>query len=392
MTAWSIDATRTPFPEGPQLNPLLLPLKDKAVVSWLIESLPPESLLYLRVGADAPLLRGYLACAHPTQPIVFHTDSVNHVPPVSHPYASLHTRADYDAAHRVVHGDHFYDYRKDDEFFYAINGRIIKIFNDEKVAANRVTRSLLHPAFPTVDYHQPHLYSYPYITGKTLYQENSPERFRELLHWLRDSFWSCIPHNAMLTSDDCLRFYRDKTYARLQQFRDKHPTFAPTEINGLPIPDTIDTYLSRIDWNQLCNTNLPSRCGLIHGDLQFDNILWTETGFRLIDWRQDFAGRLTYGDIYYDIAKLHAGLLLNHDLIKRNLFTFTETPEGRVTFEFPHRPSHAAWGEWLRAEAPSRMIDTIVTLIYLNMSALHTAPYAHVLFSLAVHRLARGNS
>lgn len=388
MTAWYVETDRQPFPEGPHLNPLLLPLKEKAVLSWILDTLPIDDIIYLRVGYDAALVRGYLAIAHPDRHFVFQSDRPEHVQDVTHPYAALHTRTEYDVIHHRVHGEHFYDYRKDQEFFYAINGYVIKIFNDASIAANRVTRSVLHPAFPTIDYHQPHLYAYRFLAGKTLYQENSPERFAALLSWLRRAFWSCVPHNAMLTPTDCMRFYQEKTYARLAQFRAKHPTFVPTQINGVPIPNSIDTYLSQLDWSRLCTTNLAARCGLIHGDLQFDNIIWTENGFRLIDWRQDFAGNLSYGDIYYDVAKLKAGLLLNHDLIKRNLFSFTQTDTGSVTFDFPHRASHLDWADILTTEFPDPMIDDIVTLIYLNMSGLHTAPYDQLLFSLALYRCA----
>ena len=57
----------------------------------------------------------------------------------------------------------------------------------------------------------------------------------------------------------------------------------------------------------------------IHGDLQFDNIIYNKklNKFILIDWRQDFAGQIEFGDLYYDIAKLYGGILLNYDYIKK---------------------------------------------------------------------------
>ena len=52
----------------------------------------------------------------------------------------------------------------------------------------------------------------------------------------------------------------------------------------------------------------------------FSNIIETPDGFCLIDWRQDFAGDLEVGDVYYDLAKLNHNLIINHDLINKNLF------------------------------------------------------------------------
>ena len=41
----------------------------------------------------------------------------------------------------------------------------------------------------------------------------------------------------------------------------------------------------------------------------------------MIDWRQDFAGNIQLGDMYYDFAKLSHNLVVNHEIIDRNLFT-----------------------------------------------------------------------
>ena len=40
-----------------------------------------------------------------------------------------------------------------------------------------------------------------------------------------------------------------------------------------------------------------------------DNVIETNDGFCLIDWRQDFAGDLEIGDVYYDLAKVYQSLI-----------------------------------------------------------------------------------
>ena len=37
--------------------------------------------------------------------------------------------------------------------------------------------------------------------------------------------------------------------------------------------------------------------------------------FSLLDWRQNFGRSYVFGDIYYDLAKLHHGLIISHDFI-----------------------------------------------------------------------------
>ena len=64
--------------------------------------------------------------------------------------------------------------------------------------------------------------------------------------------------------------------------------------------------LNRVKWKDL-HDGIPCR---IHGDLQFDNILITnDKKFKLIDYRDNFGGKIEYGDKYYDLAKLYGGMI-----------------------------------------------------------------------------------
>jgi hypothetical protein len=94
-------------------------------------------------------------------------------------------------------------------------------------------------------------------------------------------------------------------------------------INGKPMPD-LETHLNSLDWNWLAN-GLPGR---FHGDFHFENILWSETEgkFVFLDWRQDFGGDLSAGDIYYDFAKLLHGLIISHELIAGGFYSVNWQP------------------------------------------------------------------
>lgn len=405
-----IDATHTlpeQTPFAAQFPLVLLPLKEKALLSYWIDAVPDDTRIEIVVKTPSPLLESYLRLAHPSRVCVV----VEANPPVGGleyvriddlqtpfpsraitnitnalPYPAVTTYAEYETLHQQVHGALSYDYRKDNEFLYIVNQTVIKIFADADVATHRVTRSMLHSAFPSITTQQPHLYAYTWQPGETLYQRATHTDFIRLLDWLQTKFWS-TPIPQPLTRADCEAFYREKTYQRLAMFRAKYPDFHPTQVNGTLIPETMERLLEHINWTRLCTEHLTSRGGFIHGDLQFDNILHTDTGFMFLDWRQDFAGHLTHGDIYYDVAKLNAGLILNHDLIKRRLFTYRETSSGVIEFDYARRATHERMREHLEAAFAHPMIDEIVTLIYLNMAPLHTAPYDKLLFALAAERL-----
>src|SRR5690606_6265854 len=97
-------------------------------------------------------------------------------------------------------------------------------------------------------------------------------------------------------------------------------------INGEKIPK-LKELLDKIDFKHwLCN-GTPGR---FHGDLHFNNIIKTnDTSFMLIDWRQDFGGIYDYGDIYYDLAKLYHGMIVNHYIVQKDLFTIN-TNNGNI--------------------------------------------------------------
>ena len=93
-----------------------------------------------------------------------------------------------------------------------------------------------------------------------------------------------------------------------------------------------DEILDKIPWDDIFN----GVSYFIHGDLNFGNILYNKSKdqFRLIDARVDFGGNVEYGDIYYDLAKLYAGLIINFNHIKKNQFQYTRTSDSaEISFE-----------------------------------------------------------
>ncbi|MBM3184192.1 MAG: hypothetical protein FJZ64_02685, partial [Chlamydiae bacterium] len=241
----------------------------------------------------------------------------------------------YEKYREAVETDLAYDFSKHSEHLYFTENRVIKFFVDSKIIKRRIEKAFLKKeVFPAIQYRGEHFYSYDFIEGKTLYAQNSPAIFSALLEWLEKTLWTPVLVESDEMTSLCKTFYQKKTEERLLAFKEKYPSFTdPTEVNGEKVPP-LSTLLQKLPWQELFKAT-PT---FIHGDLQFDNILYNEktNQFTLIDWRQDFAGKVEFGDLYYDLAKLRGGMILNYDYIKKGLFYFHST-DGRMEIDFAHR-------------------------------------------------------
>ena len=278
-----------------------------------------------------------------------------------------------------------YDFAKQSEHLYICGRHVVKYFEDQSVASKRVQKARMNPhVFPAVSYLEGNFYSYKFITGKTLYKENNNQVFRRLLDWLDEALWRDVDVDQATFTAVCSKFYFDKTFSRLQAFDMKYPGFDQECIINGQLTPSARSLLGLVDWELLSN-GLPS---FIHGDLQFDNIIYDPQSkkFTLIDWRQDFAGKVEYGDRYYDFAKLLGGMILNYDLIKMALMDFKEDGN-EIHFDFAQRNS----GNMFRGTLSSFLgrkgydfsrVELLVGIIFINMSPLHHYPFDKLLSCL----------
>ncbi len=291
----------------------------------------------------------------------------------------------YDDYHEHAIKPQPYDFSKTDEFIYFSGDRVIKFFANADIAQKRVEKAKLRPdIFPAPELYGPQFYAYDRISGDTVYNQLTPALFEKLLAWLNDTVWQ-VPdsYEANIFARGCEVFYQDKTMERLARFQQKHPDFSePQTINGVPVRP-MQELLGKVNFGGL-SIGLPR---FIHGDLQFDNIIYDGTKFTLIDWRQEFAGRTDYGDWYYDLAKLLGGIYLNYDYIKLGLMS-VQHDDTVLDFDFARRAQTFAYQEILRLYVLKMGLDwtriqTITGLIYLNMAPLHVAPFDKLLYGLA---------
>jgi len=277
-----------------------------------------------------------------------------------------------------------FDFSKTDEVTYIVNNRVVKWWLDASIAEKKYHKTTVNPTvFPPNVMHSGNYMAYDFWPGKTLYQFNNPIAFTALLEWLEENVWH--ETNTDITSA-AVEFYKTKSLLRINKFLEKYPNLEPVHsVNGVAVKD-YRHYLDNIDWEYLSKTCRP---GFIHGDLQFDNVVINSSGeFKIIDWRHEFAGIVEYGDIYYDLAKMAGGFIINYANIKDHNFNI-EIDNHAVTLSVPNVDHITVYQRKLKEYVKKQGLDykkvqQLIPIIFWNMAPLHTAPFDLFLWYLGI--------
>ena len=283
-----------------------------------------------------------------------------------------------------------FDFSKKDEITYICNNKTVKWWFKNNVSEQKFLRSSKNSkVFPENCNNIGNYIAYDFFAGKTLYQFNNPVAFNELLNWLDSNLW--IVDKSKNINELCEKFYKNKSLERINMFLEKYPNIANVDqVDDVKVKN-YQHYLDNIDWEYLSKTNLP---GFIHGDLQFDNIIINNAGeFRLIDWRHEFAGSTEIGDIYYDLAKMAGGFIINYANIKNHNFDI-EFDENNVILSIPNIDHISRYQEKLfqyinHKNLDSKKVLQLIPIIFWNMSPLHTAPFDQFLWFLGLKLFAQ---
>jgi choline kinase len=276
---------------------------------------------------------------------------------------------------------------KANEAIWFVGGEVIKFSDDQRFIANRVKRvEQLRGFVPEVTGAELHMYRYSEVQGQILSEVVTLPLFDRLLEHCTQ-FWQkkvLSPAETIAFKETCMSFYRDKTFERVALFyKNYNRKDGLQSINGEEM-ESLDGLLNSLDWQWLAK-GLPGR---FHGDFHFENILWVDSDERFIflDWRQDFGGNLSTGDVYYDFAKLLHGLIISHEIITKD-FYHIEWRDEKINFDF-HRKQilvecERYFGTWLESHGyDSKKVRILTALIYLNIAALHHHPYGLLLYAL----------
>jgi thiamine kinase-like enzyme len=281
---------------------------------------------------------------------------------------------------------------KANEAIWFVGERVIKFCDDQKFIANRAQRAQQLADFvPSLLGVRDHMYSYRLVQGRVMSDAVDLPTFERFLAQCQ-AFWqpaTLDPEAGHRFRQSCMTFYKDKTLERVSQYYRNFGTSDGSEsLNGVASP-TLASLLAEVDWEHLSN----GRPGRFHGDFHFENIVVSPDGerFTFLDWRQDFGGSLSVGDVYYDLAKLLHGLIISHELITARHFHSSRSADA-IRFDF-HRKQVLVDCEhrflaWVAEQGyEARRVQLLTALIYLNIAALHHDPYCHLLYALGKQML-----
>ena len=268
---------------------------------------------------------------------------------------------------------------KDNETICFTEDKVIKFINNIDYNLNKIKRGKkLYPITPKILNEGKYSFAMEKINGIVLSKIKNYGEIYKLLNWSYNNLWINKEINNEFINN-CHKFYKIKTYDRLNEF--KKINFNDYEIiNGVYI-GTIDELLSKVDWNSL-NTN---EFYQYHGDFILDNIIYSNNSYKLIDWRQDFGGNISHGDMYYDLAKLRHNIIFNHDNINNNLFEINIINNNEITVDLKCNYLHIKQLEdfdkfILDKNLNLKKIKILTSIIWLNMSPLHEYNVSKFLF------------
>ena len=274
------------------------------------------------------------------------------------------------------------------EFLYKVGERFLKLSPSKSFIQGRINRAkTLKDLVPSLVYNSDNLYAYNWISGNTLYECDNIKVWKKFLEFLTEKLWKPYNYETTKMSILCKKFYKEKTISRLNNFLKSRSKWYKGEhlVNGHET-GMIETILNNFDWESICD-GTPTK--LFHGDLQFDNALYSdEKSFHLLDWRQDFAGE-DIGDVYYDLSKMYGGILMSYKLMKEesnfSITTDDSLDDNSVTFNHKTTdnldkfiPHFESWVDDNGFELEK--IKKITSLIFLNMSPLHEKKFGDLLF------------
>ena len=269
---------------------------------------------------------------------------------------------------------------KKDESIFFFDDFVIKFFYDSKINNNRVIRANnLLGLVPKVVSHTENFYKYIKVEGELFSKSVNANKFISFLSWSKNNLWNSQLDKSI--KEKCYDFYITKTKNRIEQFLESKED-KQEYVNGELIPSVFEM-INSIDTDWLCN-GVPSR---FHGDFILDNIIETRDSFKLIDWRQDFAGDLETGDVYYDLAKLNHNLIINHDIVNKNLFSPSKD-NCYILVNSKLKECQDIFHEFLiNSGYDLKKVKTLSSIIWLNMAPLHEYPLNKFLFNFGKYNL-----
>lgn len=270
---------------------------------------------------------------------------------------------------------------KEEEGIYYFNHNIIKFFRDENIAQNRINRALsISTVIPKIELSSANFYSYKLQEGEVYSKIANMSNFEQFLDFFDKNLWIDKVFSDSKLELLCKDFYLEKTLKRISSLFSKYKIEDEESlINGIKVPPVFE--LLKLIPESFYSKNIKTR---VHGDFILDNCIFHDNKFTMIDWRQDFSGELEFGDLYYDLSKLAHNIVVNHEIIDKGLFNYSNQ-KGIINVDILCKKSLIDCEQILFSWAGKRdfslvKIKILRALIWINMSPLHHHPFDTFLF------------
>jgi choline kinase len=281
---------------------------------------------------------------------------------------------------------------KPDEAIWFIDGRVIKFHISEKFIADRVKRfnTMLCNKQKENGIVLPQLLSW---SKNTYVYKMAPGIIASKVittNMLSDILERYLDVDELVLNDEEKYeiyddFYRNKTLSRITKYCTEYTDIdGERYINGIfCYPAT--TLVKRIDWKKLAKNGVFTNN--YHGDFHLENILVNDNKYIMLDFRQNF-GKTMIGDVYYDIAKMWHSFIVNHEMVKNELFTVENEDANHIKIDihrtFIDTECEKALVNWLEKSNifDKGQAELMTALIFLNIAACHVYPYSKFLFNL----------
>ena len=276
---------------------------------------------------------------------------------------------------------------KYDQGIFFKKNKVYKFFTNPKIIEKRFVRSkILKDFVPNIIKKKKYFYTYNYIPGEIMSSSiNKLNNFRYLLKFLNNDFWikaNLSTKEYIEFKSKCSSFYYEKTLSRINYLYERNNLQDKIEkINNKKV-NKISNLFGKINWQNL-SKGLPVN---FHGDLQFENIIIRNKQFKFLDWREEFVDLKYYGDIYYDLAKINHGLILDHNVISSSAYEIYTNPRN-ITFKFyqskKNKQCQKILFEFIKEnKLDEKKVKILTSLIFLNIAGLHHYPYSLFLYYL----------
>jgi hypothetical protein len=284
---------------------------------------------------------------------------------------------------------------KADEAIWVFGEKMVKFHESPKFISERLSRSIALENFvPHCTSPSPNLLVYERSPGQVLSSCQSDSCFDGFLAFCL-KFWDETENDKEIDDLDFLSFYKVKTVERLTAYLEMYPEDSRiVSVNGMN-GKGIWSQIEAINWEQVATPTLAR----VHGDLHTENVIHDHATnrFVFVDWRQSIAGSLgAVGDLYYDLAKVLHGLIVDHATVGKGEFSVRDEDSRATQIAIQIPDNKSIWLSKFNGFVVDCGFDTsrvwlLTGLIFINIAPLHHEGYDRFLFRLGLLMLLSHN-